>query len=965
MRGDGNCLFHALADQSRERGADLREQIMRFLEQNAVHQDHEEQADAWLREADYLRSDPYNWGGDTAIVAFSLMRQQRITLHMRGEDGIIQSIDRTHEDVPQELAGHGVLHLWYNGRDHYDLLVPSHPEPRVPGEAQTAEDPANSPPPPPAPHPQPRPPKRSKTAVRSQATEQPREPQRPELPDHSGAQRGEEPLPLEENLNLLEELSKMPVAPDSTHPRRKLEEALKHLANTQIRAQPLIPPEARAENVDSGENWPRVFCAFQGCTWSSPVGTEADLEEHVRKVHGVALTWAAQHMPKPIPPDALIRVYNEAVALRCREDAPVAGSSRDRSALRSFAEATSKDNVESLICFSCGCIHPRVADTEKNPRIQWCKLIAESKTTKKLHELLSFETYLKHYDVLAGDVKLSEVEDFEDWTLTIPGLGRILCCPEDHRCAASPDQHPGQHTLCEECELPICTHCLEHLRQGKLPPLSLCNDMWTGYAPKRLHEEKITIMEMICASPCVTTLICMSMEARFRSEGTTLDEQAQLPRHRLGARGNALTFPLPWEDLLRQLQANKAETAAAAAAVEEAAAAGDDRPPKAQFPRSGEALGDVVRMLLKTNKAGKTSEADINTLLHQATVRREVVIQLILDMKRLGHPAYQGLSAEAVREAATRLPESGVPPEVLKVIHAVNKEEETGHKLQPQKAAAPTDGREEDLRRAGTIFANQRARAVVPEGCSQDREDQNGIATAALNDLADQLRAKQEDKITETFEVRTGNHLMDQFQPLYFATAFSFCFKHGTGCPDVQNSKEKTAAHKDEQHVGRRRSRNPEAPEVQIFEYATGMQRRAETQFRRDWTFGFTLWNYLFRTMNNKQQNAFMYCVPDENGQRRALTGKEIMDAVKEIQQKLVKGKYLDVSNQARPINGDLSKVRFAGISPAAEKARCGSAALLLGASRSVSTKLIYLSLGGAASTTSGFPETMLHRCFQ
>ncbi|CAE7430528.1 unnamed protein product, partial [Symbiodinium sp. KB8] len=221
-------------------------------------------------------------------------------------------------------------------------------------------------------------------------------------------------------------------------------------------------------------------------------------------------------------------------------------------------------------------------------------------------------------------------------------------------------------------------------------------------------------------------------------------------------------------------------------------------------------------------------------------------------MKRLGHPAYQGLSAEAVREAATRLPESGVPPEVLKVIHAVNKEEE--------------------------------------------------------------------DKITETFEVRTGNHLMDQFQPLYFATAFSFCFKHGTGCPDVQNSKEKTAAHKDEQHVGRRRSRNPEAPEVQIFEYATGMQRRAETQFRRDWTFGFTLWNYLFRTMNNKQQNAFMYCVPDENGQRRALTGKEIMDAVKEIQQKLVKGKYLDVSNQARPINGDLSKVRFAGISPAAEK---------------------------------------------
>ncbi|CAE7275702.1 Otud4, partial [Symbiodinium sp. CCMP2592] len=128
MRGDGNCLFHALADKSRQSGVELREQIMRFLEQNAVHQEHEEQADAWLREADYLRSDPHNWGGDTAIVAFSLMNQQSITLHWRGEDGTIQSIDRTHENVPGELREQDVLHLWYNGQNHYDLLVPSNPE---------------------------------------------------------------------------------------------------------------------------------------------------------------------------------------------------------------------------------------------------------------------------------------------------------------------------------------------------------------------------------------------------------------------------------------------------------------------------------------------------------------------------------------------------------------------------------------------------------------------------------------------------------------------------------------------------------------------------------------------------------------------------------------------------------------------------------------------------------------------
>ena len=94
-------------------------------------------------------------------------------------------------------------------------------------------------------------------------------------------------------------------------------------------------------------------------------------------------------------------------------------------------------------------------------------------------------------------------------------------------------------------------------------------------------------MEMICASPCVTTLICLSMEARFRSEGTTLDEKAQLPRHRLGARGNALTFPLPWEDVLRNLQTNEAETAAARAA----AAAGDGKAGKGPVPALGRSLG--------------------------------------------------------------------------------------------------------------------------------------------------------------------------------------------------------------------------------------------------------------------------------------------------------------------------------------------------------------------------------------
>eukprot|EP00971_Amphidinium_carterae_P293687 5830771-Amphidinium_carterae.1 len=36
--------------------------------------------------------------------------------------------------------------------------------------------------------------------------------------------------------------------------------------------------------------------------------------------------------------------------------------------------------------------------------------------------------------------------------------------------------------------------------------------------------------------------------------GTMLDETALMARQRVGARGNALTFPMPWEDILQSLQ---------------------------------------------------------------------------------------------------------------------------------------------------------------------------------------------------------------------------------------------------------------------------------------------------------------------------------------------------------------------------------------------------------------------------
>ena len=122
-------------------------------------------------------------------------------------------------------------------------------------------------------------------------------------------------------------------------------------------------------------------------------------------------------------------------------------------------------------------------------------------------------------------------------------------------------------------------------------------------------------------------------------------------------------------------------------------------------------------------------------------------------------------------------------------------------KLQPQKAATPCDGWQEDVAAAGATFAAQRARAVVAEGCAG--EDANEAAVAALRKLRRDLEAEVEKRELDKLEVRAGNQLLDQLQPLYFAVAFCFCFPRGTACPDVRN----TAAQEDDSSRRSRRER--------------------------------------------------------------------------------------------------------------------------------------------------------------
>ena len=112
-------------------------------------------------------------------------------------------------------------------------------------------------------------------------------------------------------------------------------------------------------------------------------------------------------------------------------------------------------------------------------------------------------------------------------------------------------------TLCTDCEVPVCRQCEDALQQprgAQMPYAALTNDLMTFYAPTLLYEKQATAMELICASVCLTTMISFTLEKKYRGEDRLFDQAVHMQRHTIGTRGNATSFPMPWQEILRMLQ---------------------------------------------------------------------------------------------------------------------------------------------------------------------------------------------------------------------------------------------------------------------------------------------------------------------------------------------------------------------------------------------------------------------------
>ena len=352
--------------------------------------------------------------------------------------------------------------------------------------------------------------------------------------------------------------------------------------------------------------------------------------------------------------------------------------------------------IRGLPCvFTCARKFPRVHGTKNDP-IKFYRLLTPSVASalpenanrkcgdectlsflgslngNKTESLFGLKTYCDTCGKNNEDITLPPThEEFDDWHLLIPFASatvKVLRCPEDVQCVRLGDapQCHSSKVCCEQCRAPICRECADCIfaRKPSVPPAGLSNDMMIYYAPSILYTENVTLMEMICASVCITSMITFTLEKKYRGS-RALDLHHNTNTHRMAARGNATSFPLPWEDLLKQLQDG-----------EKLAQLGQ----QVSLPRTGKDLGNIVSIILKTS-AGDDTEKDVAKLIHQCTVRRHVVVKLIETMKQRGHRAYTHVDMEAVKKNAQALPKTDIPPEIIRYLPL----DELQDKIQMQK----------------------------------------------------------------------------------------------------------------------------------------------------------------------------------------------------------------------------------------------------------------------------------------
>ncbi len=172
------------------------------------------------------------------------------------------------------------------------------------------------------------------------------------------------------------------------------------------------------------------------------------------------------------------------------------------------------------------------------------------------------------------------------------------------------------------------------LQKSQIIPEGISNDNFIGYLDSWSYEVGVTWMEKTVSSPYWTgmTLFTVGKKAQERKARRRhlMHDAMYSAETRVAFKGQVYSAPMDWGSLQNQLEKLEKETHVA-------------------LPVSGEVLAARVRISIEAGLV------DLNKCIKQATVRRNVVVQLIRLHKDAGHPDYVDLDMKVVQRRAREL----------------------------------------------------------------------------------------------------------------------------------------------------------------------------------------------------------------------------------------------------------------------------------------------------------------------
>ncbi len=169
-------------------------------------------------------------------------------------------------------------------------------------------------------------------------------------------------------------------------------------------------------------------------------------------------------------------------------------------------------------------------------------------------------------------------------------------------------------------------------------PHGLAHDNWYGYVAKWIYENDVTWMEMTVSSPYWTGIAAWVVQGKG---------QRRLVRHKMADamyqteqrvmfKGQLFSAPMDWPSMIRQLQELETQEVVS-------------------LPVVGEVLAARVYLSISSGLV------DLNKCIRQATVRRNIVVQLIRMKRDSGHVDYERVFMEDVQRKSQELADSDEP----------------------------------------------------------------------------------------------------------------------------------------------------------------------------------------------------------------------------------------------------------------------------------------------------------------